>query len=293
MKVYLECRVSKTEPDFETPALERGVTLSACAARGTTHLAVSEGYAPVQEIITESPKLVRIPIEAHQDEHSTEVVILKSTRLNASVDRLAASVMGVVTKSLAGQASVPLHEIFSGSVTLAPVQFGGWRDISAALAFTDPKITTLDGSRLSVIFKDPPESVHTHKVVTDELTKIYEEAWTHAQAGMRFDQAPSLHKCIMADPVGMVGCRYNLATATVDKACALSNQALEDALAAAVRSELQDNKIDMEGLRVARGLEAAKWAGVVMTSLSSVASWLIPLVDLNPTMPTRVLCHAS
>ena len=287
MTLYLECRVSKTEPDFETPGLERGVSIAACAARGFTHLGVSGGTTCVTEMITQVPKVVRIPIEAHRVESSAQVEILKSTRLNISVDRLAASVTGVVTKSLAGQASLPLHEIFSGSSSLTPIEYGGWKDISAALSFTEPKIIATDGKRTSVRFVDPPASSATDEIVSRELKLVYDEAWTHAQTCMCFKKAPSLHKCMIADPVGIVGCGYNLAPSVVNKACALSNEALESALVAAVGSELNYDDNQLKRLHAASGLQAAEWAGTVMTSLSSVASWLIPLSTADPTVPTR------
>lgn len=286
MTLYLECRVSKTEPDFETPGLERGVSIAACAARGFTHLGVSGGTTCVTEMITQVPTVVRIPIEAHRVESSAQVEILKSTRLNISVDRLAASVTGVVTKSLAGQASLPLHAIFSGSSSLTPIEYGGWKDISAALSFTEPKITA-EGKRIAVRFVDPPASSATDGIVSQELKLVYDEAWEHAQTGMCFKKAPSLHKCMIADPVGIVGCGYNLAPSVVNKACALSNEALESALVAAVSSELNYDDNQLKRLHAASGLQAAEWAGTVMTSLSSVASWLIPLSTADPTVPTR------
>jgi hypothetical protein len=276
MVLYLECRACKSEPNFEAPGLERGVSISACSARGHSHLGISEQSTCMTQMITGTPITVKIPIDNIRLHSSTEVVIPTSMRLNISVDRLAASVTGVVTKSLAGQGSLSLNSLFTSDLTLTPILFGAWKDPSATMGFSNPRIVTETGEQLSVRFESTPTEETDYDTVMKVLTDINEAAWNSCQNVFVYNKAPTLHKCIIAVPVGIVGCGYTLASCVVDKDCALSTDALESSFSAAIRRELNNDPHKINEFYSACGIDAAQWAGVVMTSLSMISSWLIP-----------------
>lgn len=281
MSVFLELTLSKEESDFETACLDGGVSLAAAAARGTTHLAVTGSETAVSVFLTEHPQVVRIPIsETEFEEKGTEVKMSDSMRLIASVDRLAASVSGVVTSSLAGQGSVFLEEfmVHSGKNPPRqsfPIQFSNWKNISAVISVHDARVVTQSGQRFTVRFAQNDQVEQDEASASEELQKLYDESWSVRQQ-VQYDAAPTLTKSVMHVPVGIGGSGYDASISAVAKPPAQTADALEDLLKATISSELGQNPEHFEAFLGVEGIEASKWSGVVMSAFSTAAAWLIP-----------------
>lgn len=280
MTVFLEVTISKDETDFETACIESGVTLAAAAARGTTHIAVTGSETAVSVFLTERPQVVRIPIsQTEYEERGTMLKMSDEVRLNASVDRLAASVSGVVTSSLAGQGSVFLEEFMvhgkSPPRQSFPIQFSSWHNVSAVINVHDAKVVTSTGQRFSVRFAQNHQTEQDDAAAREELQKLYDEAWATRQE-LKYESAPTLTKSIMHVPVGIGGSGYDASISAVAKPPAQTADALEGLLTATISSELGQTPEHFEAFLGVEGIEASKWAGVVMSALSTAAAWLIP-----------------
>jgi len=284
-QLYVTLVLSKEESDLESAGLDGGVSLDAAAGRGHTHLAITGSETAETVFLTSKPQLVRLPLHRSNilKDTGTSITISNDTRLLLSVDRLAASVAGVVTTSLAGQASAFLDDLAGDSNTLAigtvGVRFSGWDDLSAAIGVRDVKVVNSNGSQLQVHFQS--ETVHgrTLKVeneeVKAEVETIYNEAWQLRKEWV-FTKAPTLTKSMMRVPVGMGGTGYDLSVSVVAKPPSQTARALEDLMTATVMSELAGQQSDYDTFLDVEGIKSAKWAGIVVSALSASAAWLIP-----------------
>ena len=282
MSVFLEVTLSKVESNFEAAGLDRGVSLDAAAGRGTTHVALTGADVSTGAFLTERPKVVRVPVPASKVKITgTHATLSDNVRLIVSVDRLAASVSGVVTSSLAGQGSAFLdtlvvenkEHLAHGAV---PVQFGNWDNPSAVVGVRDAKIVTETGQRFTVHFTSDAAAAKTDEVVRAETQKVYDEAWALRQKQVVYKEAPTLTKSVMRVPTGLGGSGYDLCISAVAKPPAQTEAALEDMLKAAIMSELGGNQEHFGAFLEKEGIDAAQWASVVMSAFSTSAAWLIP-----------------
>lgn len=281
MTVFLELTLSKDESDFETACLEGGVSLDAAAGRGMTHLAVAGSKTAVNVFLTERPQVVRVPVDPSvYIEKGTELKIRDSLRLLASVDRLAASVSGVVTSSLAGQGSVFVDEVMtqvdnSPPRQSFPIHFSSWHNVSAVISVHDAKIVSQTGQRFAVRFEQDHQVETDDALASKELQKLYDEAWQTRQ-NVTYEAAPTLTKAVMHVPVGIGGSGYDASISAVAKPPAQTAGALDDLMKATISSELGHNPAHFEAFLAVEGIEASKWAGVVMSAFSTASAWLIP-----------------
>lgn len=294
MPLYVELVLSKEESDLESAGLDGGVSLDAAAGRGHTHVAITGSDTAERFFVTETPQRVRVPLPKTNiiKDSETHITVSNDTRLLLSVDRLAASVAGVVTTSLAGQASAFLDNLSGDDKTLphgaVGVRFAGWDDLAASVGIRDVRVVEAEseiitpedqGKQLQVHFASEDVSgkpLQTEQeYVKSEVKKIYNESW-QLRKRVVFAKAPTLTKSIMTVPVGMAGTGYDLSVSVVAKPAAQTARALEDMMRAAIMSELAGQQSDFDAFLSKEGIESAQWAGVVMSALSTSASWLIP-----------------
>ena len=290
MPLFVELVLSKVESDLESAGLDGGVSLDAAAGRGHTHVAVTGSETAESFFITDVPQRVRLPLPGSNilKDSGTSITLSNDTRLVLSVDRLAASVAGVVTTSLAGQGSAFIDDLTGDDKTLprgaVGVRFAGWDDLAASVGVRDVRVVqaeseTAQGQQLQVHFageKVNGRSLQTEQAeVKSEVKKIYNESW-QLREQVVFSKAPTLTKSIMRVPVGMAGTGYDLSVSVVAKPAAQTERALEDMLRSAIMSELAGEQADFARFLSKEGVESAKWAGVVMSALSTSSAWLIP-----------------
>ena len=294
MPLYVELVLSKEESDLESAGLDGGVSLDAAAGRGHTHVAITGSDTAERFFVTEKPQRVRVPLPKTNilKDSDTHITVSNDARLLLSVDRLAASVAGVVTTSLAGQASAFLDNLSGDEKTLPQgavgVRFAGWDDLAASVGIRDVRVVEAkseiitpedQGKQLQVHFASEKVSGRPlqaeQEEVKAELKKIYNESW-QLRKRVVFAKAPTLTKSVMTVPVGMAGTGYDLSVSVVAKPAAQTAQALEDMMRAAIMSELAGQQSDFDAFLSKEGIESAQWAGIVMSALSTSASWLIP-----------------
>ena len=124
---FLEFETRKSEAPTEAVFLAKGGSLGAAAARAETDFALTHSATATTRLVTDAAQTVRLPIPQELLDATVgvrarvaptalagpTVVLPARARLNATSSKLACSINGTLVGSLAGQASVPLAQLFA------------------------------------------------------------------------------------------------------------------------------------------------------------------------------------
>lgn len=281
---FLEVTLSRVEAPLEDAALAGGVSLDAAAARGATHLAVSGSTTATTTFLTSKPQRVRlpIPVSAITCIEGDRFELKESTRLLATSERMAASVLGTVCTTMSGQASVHLEDILAEDMPVGVVElrYPNWDDISAALGIRDPQVVHVHEdtkSKVRVHVTEDSALNTSQSEALSNLETLFSEAW-NLRDSIVYDDAPTLTKSVMKTPIGINGSAYDLASTVVSKPFSHPTETLEDLLHSSIMAELGGSQEDMSMFLAEdlSSIDRARWAGVVASGLSTAAANTIP-----------------
>jgi hypothetical protein len=138
-ELALVFRAARTgEPHFETVTLKTTTTLKTAAGRGNMHFGVSGSDTSTRALVTESPSLVTVKLRGPHfdvDPASGTVTVDERARFLTSARAVAPSVMGVLTTTVVGGASVPLKTLLGGQGDALAAD-GRGTDVDVELSYT-------------------------------------------------------------------------------------------------------------------------------------------------------------
>jgi hypothetical protein len=292
-ELALVFRAARTaEPHFETVTLTSTTTLKTATGRGNMHFGASGADTSTRALVTETPTLVKVKLcgpHFDVDAASGTVTVHEHARLLSAARAVAPSVMGVLTTTVVGAASVPMTDLLRDhDVRVAE---GSGLDVDVELRYT----STSESSNCTLHVSDPrllvgrgvgsPAAVAARTVFrtdvpqtpVDEavaLLNALNDEVLDARKRYEFAPEPRLSKPFFATAGGdgMGGTGYNLSS-NVLRHCSFRIDEADALLRAAAKLHLRDTEAEHFATVPIPATEAAVWAHKVAAMVSTMLAF--------------------
>ena len=283
----LRFRARREEGNLEEQFLASGGELGAAAGRDETDFGVTYGEHAVSSFVTSASSDVVIPLPEKAytiDVDTARVSISSRTRINLTTSRVGAGINGTLVTTMAGQASVPMHELL-GAVSKSPfcqisATYPAWPEASAVIGAYGAVIFDLDdGHEYDVdVVVDPDADAAIAS--TQEIVKgIYDSSWKVRDA-IVYAPSPNLTKSVMRVPFGIDGSGFSLSAQVNDRKFPFCAESLESMLSVCVGMEIgndpEKTSAFLSSLAVPSPSAVAKHGKTVSSALSTLACFLTP-----------------
>ena len=283
----LRFRARREEGNLEEQFLASGGELGAAAGRDETDFGVTYGEHAVSSFVTSASSDVVIPLPEKAytiDVDTARVSISSRTRINLTTSRVGAGINGTLVTTMAGQASVPMHELL-GAVSKSPfcqisATYPAWPEASAVIGAYGAVIFDLDdGHEYDVdVVVDPDADAAIAS--TQEIVKgIYDSSWKVRDA-IVYAPSPNLTKSVMRVPFGIDGSGFSLSAQVNDRKFPFCAESLESMLSVCVGMEIGNDPEKTSAFLSSPcssfSSAVAKHGKTVSSALSTLACFLTP-----------------
>ena len=283
-KVFLVMDTTHLRFPIDEMFMKSGGAITGAGARGPTMLMLTGAKHSTKVHLTETPSYVKIEIPSDEWHWKDDKVqISNRAHLMICAELSATPAVNVVlSESISGETGVKVSSLFdhvvSGKENLASgavmTQYGAWLTLNNAYGYRNVKIVSEDGDEHVPHFYDDAELNETIEASAPLLQSKYDLAWKLRES-LILRELPNLTKPVSAVSFGLNGTGYAPSFSVAGREFAHSIETLEDALKAAMSTDLGSKKALDEFLAVSSGVRAGRYAGSVVTAISLlVNSWM-------------------
>lgn len=337
--MFLEFQVTRTESNLEDAAQLKEGTIGSAAARDATDFSLTFSDSTEHALVTDKPITIRIQIpesllcmvpkekrdclmNGMKDKAGSTIVLSTRARLNIKTLRSCASINGTYGKSMSGEGSVFIKDLFTdkqpaGSLiqemeeevnldtcldnvqsveeahvpvpfATVTIKYPNWGQHQAVVTVFDASVVRMHENEVhkidTIVWWTDKNDNNERTKVHPLMQKLYDESWKVSKQ-IPFILQENLSKSVMRVCCGYDSSKYALSSAVNDMPPSYSATAHESVLMACLRLELNEDrlKVCLDALSTPSVQGTIEWASSFANAISTFNAYVMPYrIDGTP-----------
>jgi hypothetical protein len=260
--------------------------ISGAAARGETNMMITGCTHSVKTHLTETPTHIRIEVPSDHWSWDKNGYVTLSNRTHLIIcSQLSATpaVNIVLGESISGELTLKVSELFDRNVDgkfipasgAAVSHYGAWMNANNTYGFRNVRFVSGDGDEFRPHFQNDEARNMRMSKAEQILQDKYDHSWD-VRSAVVLKIMTNLTKPVSYSSFGINGSKYTPSFTIANRIFPHGVETLEDLLLAAVSFDLGRQEDILAFCNVSSSIDAAKYAGSVVTAISLITNSLMP-----------------